>query len=112
AAIAYGSVAVLKLFYRMEEGTAPELEVGRFMHAQKIEEIVPRVLGYVEYRVPRAEPITLAVVEEYVQNEGTAWQQARSELGRAYERVLAQPADVPLPSIPTQPLLDLAYLTP
>jgi maltose alpha-D-glucosyltransferase/alpha-amylase len=111
AGIAYGT-SVLKLFYRMEEGTAPELEVGRFLHARNARDITPAILGYLEYRSGRAEPVTLGVVEEYVLNEGTAWEHARSELDRAYERVLAQPADAPAPSIPTQPLLDLAYLTP
>ena len=112
AAIAYGSSAVLKLFYRMEEGTAPELEVGRFLERKNAVDIAPRVLGHVEYRAGRAEPVTLAVVEQYVQNEGTAWAHAKSELGRAYEHILAQPPDAPPPTIPTQPLFDLAYLEP
>ena len=110
--IAFGSTHVLKLYYRMEEGTAPELEVGRYLEAKGLTGLTPRVLGSVEYRVGRNEPITLAVVEEYVLNEGTAWQHARSELGRAYERVLAQPAGTAPPAVPTEPLLELAYLEP
>ncbi len=110
ASIAFGASHVLELFYRMEEGVAPELEVGRFMEAKGLSGITPRVLGYVEYRVPRSEGVTLAVVEEYVQNEGTAWQQARSELGRAYERVLAQAPTAPPPVVPRAPLLELAFV--
>ncbi len=112
ASIDWGGSGVLKLFYRMEEGTAPELEVGRFFHEMKREGLTPRTLGAVEYRAHRAEPITLAVLEEFIVNEGTAWQHARSEVGRAYERVLAHPPDAPFPSIPPQPLMELAYLTP
>ena len=38
----------------------------------------------------RAEPITLAVLQRYVPNEGTAWVQAREELRRFFERVLTR----------------------
>ena len=110
--IAYGGTHVVKIYYRMEEGTAPELEVGRYLESKGLSGLTPRVLGFVEHRVGRNEPVTLAVVEEYVVNEGTAWQHARSELGRVYERALAQPPGSPAPTIPTQPLLELAYMDP
>jgi len=119
ASIAYGEQAVLKLLYRMEEGTAPELEIARLFQAKEpgqgpepLRGITPRVLGYVERRAGRAEPNTLALVEEYVVNEGTAWQQAKSELGRVYERVIAHPPNTPLPTAPHQSLLELSQLEP
>ena len=110
--IAFGTTHVLKLYYRMEEGTAPELEVGRYLDARGLTGLTPRMLGSIEYRVNRNEPVTLAVVEEFVLNEGTAWQHARRELGRAYERVLAQPADSPPPVVPPEPILELAHMEP
>ncbi len=109
--IAYGTSHLLKLYYRMEEGIAPELEIGRYLDAKGVTGITPRVLGYVEYRT-RNEPITLAVVEEYVVNEGTAWQHARGEIGRAYDRILAQPPSDTPPDVPVAPLLELAFLEP
>ena len=39
---------------------------------------------------PRAEPSTLAVLQAYVPNEGTAWEHAREELRRFFERVLTR----------------------
>jgi len=110
--VAFGGTHVVKLYYRMEEGTAPELEIGRYLEAKGLTGIAPRVLGYVEYRVPRSEPVTLAIIEEYVVNEGTAWQHARSEIGRAYERVLAQPPDTAPPAPPVESLLALAFKEP
>jgi maltose alpha-D-glucosyltransferase / alpha-amylase len=112
ASIARGNASVLKFFYRMEEGTSPELEIDRHFQGHAGNNVFPGILGYVEYRAPRAEPITLAVVEEYIMNEGTAWEHARSELGRAYERVLAQPPDAPPPKVPFEPLAELSQLTP
>jgi maltose alpha-D-glucosyltransferase/alpha-amylase len=110
--VAFGGVCVVKLYYRMEEGTAPELEIGRYLDSKGLTGITPRVLGYVEYRVPRSEPVTLALIEEYLVNEGTAWQHARSELGRVYERALAQPSGNPSPVVRTEPLLELAFAEP
>jgi maltose alpha-D-glucosyltransferase/alpha-amylase len=110
--IAYGTSFVLKVFSRMEEGTAPELEVGRYLHAKGVTGLVPAVAGSVEYRVQRGEAVTLAVLEEYVVNEGVAWQHARSELGRAYERVLARPSADAAPTVPSEALTELAYLDP
>jgi maltose alpha-D-glucosyltransferase / alpha-amylase len=111
--VAFGESHVVKLYHRMEEGTAPELEIGRHLEARGTTGITPRVLGSVEYRVPRCEPVTLAIIEEYVVNEGTAWHHARREIGRAYERVLAQPPDVP-PPVPAaaETLLGLASREP
>jgi maltose alpha-D-glucosyltransferase/alpha-amylase len=109
--IAYGDNAVLKLLYRLEEGTEPELEVARFFRTGE-PRITPRVLGFVERREGRAEPSTLALLEEFVINEGTAWQQARKEVGRVYEHVLAQPADAKAPELPTHSLLELSLLEP
>ncbi len=110
--VAFGGTHVVKLYYRMEEGTAPELEIGRYLDAKGLTGITPRVLGYVEYRVPRTEPVTLAIIEEYVVNEGTAWEHARGELGRAYERALAEPAGNPAPFVSREPLLALALAEP
>jgi maltose alpha-D-glucosyltransferase/alpha-amylase len=110
AAIAYDETAVLKLLYRMEEGTAPELEMARIIADER--RITPHVFAYLERRAPRAEPVTLALLEEYVVHESTAWEQARSELGRVYERVLAHPTEEMPPGLPTRSLLELAELEP
>ena len=141
--ISVGDTAVVKLLYRIEEGTSPELEVARLFQGasptplptdrpsrpsvarsssvsivastpeadRQHDLLTPRVLGYVERRVARSESVTLAIVEEYVVNEGTAWRQARGEVGRVYERVLTHPSDV-VPTLPTQSLLELSQIEP
>jgi maltose alpha-D-glucosyltransferase/alpha-amylase len=115
SSIAYGDQAVLKLLYRVEEGVAPELEIARYLQTQPehaAKRMTPRVLGYLERRAGRNEPTTFALVEEYVVNEGTAWQHARGELGRTYERIIANPADMPPPAVPTQSLVELSSMEP
>ncbi|MBS2015784.1 MAG: maltose alpha-D-glucosyltransferase, partial [Deltaproteobacteria bacterium] len=110
--VAVGSTHLVKLYTRMEEGTSPELEVGRFLEKAGISGLVPKVLGAVELRAPRAEPVTIATLEELVPHEGTAWQQARSEIGRAYERVLASPPGGAPPVVPGGSIVDLAFREP
>jgi maltose alpha-D-glucosyltransferase/alpha-amylase len=103
---------LLELVHRMDEGTAPELEIARFLQAHGKTGLVPRVLAWAERRTPRGDAVTLAVLEELVANEGTAWRQARGEVLRAYERVLATPPEEAPPVVPTQPLAELAWLDP
>ena len=107
--IGFGTSHVLRVYARMEEGTSPALEVGRLLEGSTR---TPRVLGYAEYRSAGSEPLTLAVLEEYVANEGSGWLQARSELGRAFEHVLAQPTGQAPPTVPTGTLLELASQEP
>ena len=77
------------MFRRLEEGVSPELELGRFLNA-RAPGLTPAIVGAIEYRRHRAEPSTLAVLEAYVPNEGTAWDARREELRRFFERVLTR----------------------
>jgi maltose alpha-D-glucosyltransferase / alpha-amylase len=93
-----GDRVILKLYRRLSEGVSPDLEVGR--HLQGRFESAASLLGSVEYQRRRGEPITLAVVHDFVPNEGDAWSFALDRLTGYYERVLARseplaPADFP-----------------
>jgi maltose alpha-D-glucosyltransferase / alpha-amylase len=93
-----GDRAILKLYRRLSEGVSPDLEVGR--HLQGRFDSAASLLGSVEYQRRRGEPITLAVVHDFVPNEGDAWSYALDRLTGYYERVLARsepldPADFP-----------------
>jgi maltose alpha-D-glucosyltransferase/alpha-amylase len=56
--------------------------------------------------------MTLAVLQRYVPNEGVAWTQAREELRRFTERVLARDRNTPPPPLPTASLVELAGTEP
>ncbi|MDB4998113.1 MAG: trehalose synthase, partial [Myxococcaceae bacterium] len=113
AAVRFGDQYILKMFRRMEDGTSPELEMGRFLGDRTgVPGITPKVAGYLEYQVNRHEPITLAVIETYVPNEGTAWSFTHEELRRFYERALARPRDEAIPPAPGASYVDLARQEP
>jgi maltose alpha-D-glucosyltransferase / alpha-amylase len=111
AAIRYGDRYLLKMFRRLEEGVSPELELGRFLNT-RAPGLSPAVVGAIEYTRHRAEPSTLAVLEAYVPNEGTAWEHARGELRRFFERVLTRHRDDPAPAAAPRRLGELAAAEP
>jgi len=111
ATLKFADRFVLKFFRRLEEGVSPEIEVGRFIGA-RASELVPSVAGDLEYRTGRSERQTLAVLQYFVQHEGTMWTHAREELRRFYERALTQGRDMPMPAAPTRPLLEMAFESP
>jgi maltose alpha-D-glucosyltransferase/alpha-amylase len=111
AAVRYGDRYLLKMFRRLQEGESPELELGRYLNT-RAPGLTPTIVGAIEYSRLRAEPSTLAVLEAYVPNEGTAWAHAREELRRYFERVLTRHReDAPPPAAPRR-LDDLAAAEP
>jgi maltose alpha-D-glucosyltransferase/alpha-amylase len=107
AAVRFGAELVLKVFRKLEDGMSPELETGRVL-APRAPTLVAPIRGALEY-VPtstRAERATVAVVQGFVANEGTAWEHARAELRRFYERALTRRDE--LPPATDAPLLELA----
>jgi maltose alpha-D-glucosyltransferase/alpha-amylase len=111
AEIRYGERYLLKVFRRLEEGVSPELELNRWLN-RKAPGLSPTIVGTIELRRGRAEPSTLAVLEAFVPNEGTAWTHALEELRRFFERILTRHRDVAAPSTRPQSLLDLTRLEP
>ncbi len=110
--LVYGDRLILKLFRRVTEGLNPDLEIGRFLTERTAFAHAPRVAGALEYRESKREPITLAILQEFVPNEGDAWRYTLDQVQVYYDRALAKgfpPQDVP---IPKQPLLDLVAAGP
>jgi maltose alpha-D-glucosyltransferase/alpha-amylase len=104
----FGDQWVLKVFRRVEKGVNPEVEVGRYL-TEKFFPYTPPVFGTIEYRRPRDDATTLAVLQGYLANEGDAWQYTLDELGRFFERVLTLPGPARgLPVLPAVSLLERA----
>jgi maltose alpha-D-glucosyltransferase/alpha-amylase len=87
--IAYGDRFILKLFRQPDEGLNPDLEIGTFLTERKGAS-VPAVAGYIEYRRPRRQPLTLGILQEYVRNEGDAWRFTLDHLRRYLEAVVSE----------------------
>jgi len=98
--VVFGDRLILKLFRRIDEGVNPDLEIGAFLTDKAGFPYIPPVAGALEYRRGRGEPMTLAILQGYVPNEGDAWKYTLDSLNRYFERVLAR-----LPEMTELPLL-------
>jgi maltose alpha-D-glucosyltransferase/alpha-amylase len=96
--VVIGDAYVMKLVRRLNEGVNPDLEVGRFLTEQVGFEHTPKVVGAVEHRGRRGEVTTVAVMTAFVPNEGDAWAQALGGVDRFLDEVLAEHADLTVPT--------------
>ena len=90
--VIFGNRVVLKMFRRAQQGVNPDLEIGQFLTAQGFAHS-PRVIGCLEYQKGRDEPATLALLTEYVPNEGDLWHYTLDQVGLTYEEALTDGAE-------------------
>src|SRR5439155_794826 len=72
--VIFGERLMLKVFRRLEEGVNPELEVGRFLTEKTNFSQIAPLAGSLEYRRGEGEPVSIAILQGYVPNQGDAWQ--------------------------------------
>ena len=92
----YGDVVVLKLFRKVDEGIHPDFAIGDFLTRRRFPH-TPTVLGALEYRRPRSEPVVLALLQRYVPNDGDAWQYTLGMLEHYRHHIEGLPAPVAPP---------------
>lgn len=86
--VKFGDCAIMKLYRRIEPGMNPELEVGRALTARRFAHS-PSLIGALEYVRQQAEPMTLALAQSFVANQGNAWDYTLAQLSRCVDRILA-----------------------
>jgi maltose alpha-D-glucosyltransferase/alpha-amylase len=87
-----GNSLMLKVYQRIEEGTNPEIEAGKFLTEDHSIICVAPLAGAIEYRRRRNEPAVVGVLHGFVQHEGDAWQHALDALSAFFEHVATLPA--------------------
>jgi maltose alpha-D-glucosyltransferase/alpha-amylase len=91
--VTLGERLFLKGYRRARAGVNPELEVGRFLtEVAHFSNCVP-VAGAIEYAGPDGTPMTLALLQAYVSNQGDGWNYTLDYLERFLEerRTAAEP---------------------
>jgi maltose alpha-D-glucosyltransferase/alpha-amylase len=107
SSIIFGAAVVLKLYRRLEEGVSLDLEVGRFLTERGFTH-TPAVLGAIEYRTTDGSSRTVAVLQEFVRNEGDAWSLTLDNVQDYLERAAAKEALPPQVAADARSLLALA----
>jgi trehalose synthase-fused probable maltokinase len=84
--VAFGSRMILKLYRRLGSGVNPDLEIGRALTRTNFP-YIPPVAGMLEYAKGSEEPVTLALLQGFVRNEGDAWRHSLEALNRFFMRI-------------------------
>jgi maltose alpha-D-glucosyltransferase/alpha-amylase len=80
-----GDMFFLKFYRRLQSGVNPELEIGRYLtEVVRFPNIVP-VAGAAEYRDTEGTPVTLALLQAFVMNQGDGWDYTVNYLTRFLE---------------------------
>ncbi|MHB8188882.1 MAG: maltose alpha-D-glucosyltransferase [Ferrimicrobium sp.] len=92
SSIIFGDSLILKMIRKLEPGINPGVELGRFLTTKVRFPHTPAFLGNIDYEVPRQseQPMTLALVEEFVQNEGDGWSYVVDSLRYGLEEAVAR----------------------
>lgn len=105
---------LLKIFRRLEAGLNPDVEIGRFLAERTTYRNVPTTLGTLDYEAGASgiEPVTLALLQPWVENEGTGWDHALRILGETLSRLAAGPETLPPAEMGYATLLEHVHAPP
>jgi len=84
-----GSVAV-KLFRKLEEGTNPGVEILRTLSERGTFRNIPLFVGEITYRHAESGKISLALVKEYVGNQGLGWKLILDSIKNYFDEVITK----------------------
>ncbi len=82
--VTYDGRAILKLFRRFEVGLNPDFEITDFLTRLTAFRGTPRLAGSLAYEAPGRERAILAVLQEFIANEGDAWTGMQRRLAEYY----------------------------
>src|ERR1700742_4639653 len=88
--ILFGDKLIMKLFRRQQPGPNPDTEIGRYITESTHFAHIAPFGGSIEYSRKGQEPLTLAMLQGLVTNEGDGWQWTLEELDRYYEASAAR----------------------
>jgi maltose alpha-D-glucosyltransferase / alpha-amylase len=106
--VVFGDRLILKLFRKLEPGTNPDLEIGRFLTERTGFTQIAPVAGSLEYETGQSGAMTIGILQRFVPNEGDAWNYTLDMLDQYFERMLARRQEVDDTPLSTRMLLDMA----
>ena len=90
-----------KLYRRIEAGVSPEVEMCSALSTGTAFKNLPSYFGSLNYEQSRVNRYSLGILQNYVKNEGDAWQLSLGHVKRYYDDVLAKiNTGISLPLLP------------
>ncbi len=87
-AIVYQDTFFLKLYRHLEEGINPDVELSRVVTEETTFTHLPAYAGAVGWQRESAPPLTLALLLQFVPNQGDAWSFALDNIGNSLRHAL------------------------
>lgn len=78
---------IVKLYRRLQTGIHPEIEIGRFLTDVAHYANAPRLLGSVELAGGDGTITAVAVIQEFVRNQGDGWTLTQGHLDRVLDEI-------------------------
>ena len=92
---------LLKLYRRIENGVSPEVEMCSALSERTGFNNLPAFLGSLNYEQNRSKTYSIGILQNYVPNEGDAWQLSLGQVKRYYDEVLSKiNTGIVLPQLP------------
>jgi maltose alpha-D-glucosyltransferase / alpha-amylase len=99
--IVYQDTFFLKLYRRVEEGTNPDVELPRHLTEETEFAHTPAYAGSLAWQRERSSPLTIALLLQYVPNQGDAWSFALGSVDNSLNDALALKGKLEaLPEVP------------
>jgi maltose alpha-D-glucosyltransferase/alpha-amylase len=102
--VVFNDKLLLKFFRKVEAGVNPDLEIGRLLTSRGFASS-PRVAGAIEYYRGSDEPMTLAILHEFIRIESDAWQYTLDSLRDFLDLALSAEEELPTVAPVTGPNL-------
>ena len=85
SSVILGERLILNAYRRLQKGTYPDLEIGRYLTEKVRFKNTPPLAGAIEYEGPDGETTTLGLLQGFVENQGDGWSYVLDYLGRYLE---------------------------
>ena len=92
--VVFGNELIMKVFRKVEAGENPDIEVSRYLTEQGLFPQVARVRGVITAESERVQ-YSVALIQEYVENQGDAWSYSVGLVGNFVDEVAAMPEASP-----------------
>ncbi|MFN2366967.1 MAG: maltose alpha-D-glucosyltransferase [Desulfurivibrionaceae bacterium] len=107
--IIIGESFILKFYRKLEEGKNPDVEMGLFLTEKSRFTGIARVAGTIVYHDESGAESTVAMLQEYIANQGDGWSYTLAKLDQYFRRAAARQArgeEAPLSELPLMELAD------
>ncbi len=90
SSIVFGDKFFLKIYRSPQEGENPDVEIMKHLTRKTDFDHIPKYLGRIDYRNPRLENTSLAILMELIPNVGKAWDMTQTAIEDFFDKLLSE----------------------